>query len=280
LSEPFARLAQSASGKRKVPFRKRKEPTDLQRIFFLPDTHVPYHNRQALALVLQVIESFKPDIFVSIGDYVDCFSVSNYSKDPRRAFRLDEEFEQANVILDQIDKLTVGARRIYIAGNHEHRLERYLQEKAPELFSFIDIQRLLRLEERGWEYVPYKQATTVGKLNLTHDVGSAGRYNAFRALDTFQAPVVTGHTHRLSYVVEGDATGGSQVSSQFGWLGDVEQIDYLHRVKAMREWTLGFGYGYLEVETGHVHLTPVPIVKHSCVVEGKLYRVDAEAVAA
>jgi hypothetical protein len=217
------------------------------------------------------MRGFEPTTVVSMGDFIDCFSVSKYSKSPTRALGLDEEVASANAVLDEIDRIAPKSRRIYIAGNHEDRLQRYLQDKAPELFAFIDIPKLLRLESRGWEYVPYKECIRLGKLNLTHDVGSAGRYNAYRALDTFQAPVVTGHTHRLSYVVEGDATGGTQVSAQFGWLGDVEQIDYMHRVQAKRNWTSGFGYGYRNPQSDYVYLVPVPIVNYTAVVEGRLY---------
>lgn len=220
---------------------------------------------------MDALADFKADVFVSLGDFMDCFSVSHWSKDPSRALTLQDEIDHAHALLDEIEARTPGARRIYISGNHEDRLQRYLQDKAPELFSLIDVPRLLKLAERGWEYVPYKQSIKIGKLHLTHDVGSAGRYNVYRALDTFQSPIATGHTHRLGYVVEGDATGDSQVSAQFGWLGDVEQVDYMHRVKARRDWALGFGYGYVDKRTGYTYLVPVPIVNGTAVVEGRVY---------
>lgn len=243
----------------------------LDRVFFVGDVHCPFHHKQAWKVVMDACEDFKPDIFVSLGDFVDFFSVSHWSKNPDRALSLSQEIDQAKALLDEVEERTPGARRIFVAGNHCDRLQRYLQDKAPELFEFIDVPKLLHLEGRGWEYVPYKQSIQIGKLHITHDVGSAGRYNAFKALDTFQAPIVTGHTHRLSYVVEGDATGGCQVSSQFGWLGDVEQVDYMHRVKARRDWALGFGYGYVDRKSGYAYLVPVPIVNGTAIVEGRLY---------
>jgi hypothetical protein len=134
-----------------------------------------------------------------------------------------------------------------------------------------DIPALFRLKARGWQYVPYKQHTRIGKLYATHDVGVAGRYSAYRAMEAFEHSVVTGHSHRLSYVVEGNATGEYKVSATFGWLGDVNQIDYMTRVKATKDWALGFGIGYRHKRTGVVYLTPVPIVNNTCVIEGKLY---------
>ncbi|MHB8742551.1 MAG: metallophosphoesterase [Sulfuricaulis sp.] len=252
----------------------------LQKLFILSDVHRPYHSKRGWRLAMDALKDFTPDIFINLGDYIDCFAVSNYSKDPARAMGLEGEMKDANKGLDEIEeRLPKGCRRIYVSGNHEDRLQRYLQDKAPELLAFVSVPKLLRLDERKWEHVPYKASIQIGKLHITHDVGSAGRYNAFRALDTFQAPVITGHTHRLSYVVEGDATGGSQVSAQFGWLGDVEQVDYMHRVKARRDWTCGFGYGYVDKTSGFAYLVPVPVVDGTVVVEGRLYRAPAKVAA-
>jgi hypothetical protein len=205
-----------------------------------------------------------------MGDFPDFYSVSSHSKSPNRALKLDEELATTNSMLDELDALKADVR-IYLGGNHEDRLERYLRDKAPELHPLITIPSVLRLEERGWEYVPYKESTKVGAVHFTHDVGSAGKYNVYRAMDMFQSSVVTGHTHRLAYLVEGDAGGKPQVSAQFGWLGDVEQVDYLAKVQAKRNWALGFGIGYLNPESSLVYLVPVPIVEKTCVVNGVLY---------
>ena len=249
----------------------------LERILFLSDCHVPFHDKAALKLVMEVIADFKPSILVSNGDFLDCAAVSRHSKDPRRMIGLAKELEIANNILDQLDALVPDARRIFLEGNHEQRLIRYLEEKAPELVGIVgtSVPEMLRLRERGWKHVAYKDDTRIGKVFVTHDVGAAGRYNAYKCLDTYQASIVTGHTHRLAYVVEGDAAGGRKVSAQFGWLGDVNQIDWMHKVKARREWTTGFGYGYINPRSGYVYLVPVPIVKGTAVVEGKLYGIGA-----
>jgi hypothetical protein len=239
----------------------------IERMFFIPDLHCPFEDKQATVLMFDALEMFEPDTVVIMGDFIDCFSVSNWSKDPARAVSLRQEVKKASAYLDRIDAVD-ASRKIYIAGNHEARLQRYLQEKAPQLLPFVDIPKLLDLEERGWEYVPYKSFITVGKLHITHDIGSASRYNVFKVLDVFQASVVTAHTHRLAYVVEGSATGSRQVSAQFGWLGDGKSVDYMHRVKAARDWALGFGVGYHDTLSGVVYVVPVPIINYTVNLEG------------
>lgn len=244
---------------------------DLEKILFIPDAHIPYHDKRAWELMLNVAEDFKPDIIAAIGDLGDFFSISRFAKDPTRALQLDKEIEAVNGELDILDAL--GAKRkLFVEGNHEDRLLRYLQEKAPELFSFISVDKLLHLSDRGWELTPYKSSTKIGKMYLTHDVGSSGKYSIYRCLEAFQHSVISGHTHRFAYLVEGNAAGEHMLSAQFGWLGDVEKVDYMHKIQAKRNWSLGFGIGYLEPSTEHVYVVPVPLVEYSCVINGKLYK--------
>lgn len=242
----------------------------LQPILIVPDVHAPYHDKRAWQLLLTVGRVLKPHTIITMGDFCDFYAVSRHSKDPSRRERLFGEIEVTNTLLDDLDGLK-AKEKTFLGGNHEDRLRRYLEEKAPELFEYIDIPSILRLREREWSYVPYKDDTRIGKVWFTHDVGNAGRYAAFKALDTYQHSIVTGHSHRLSYVVEGNATGERMVSAQFGWLGDITKVDYMYKVAARKYCALGFGIGYL-APTGIVYLTPVPIVNYTACVNGTLYR--------
>lgn len=243
--------------------------TKLERILFIPDCHVPYQDKNAFNLMLKAGKSFKPDHVIIMGDFADFYGVSSHSKDPNRALHLKEEIEAAQEALDEV--LELGAKNnVFVAGNHEDRLERYLMDKAPELFNFISIPKVLGLKEKGFKYVPYKQSYKIGKLNVTHDTGTAGRYAHYKSLDAFQHNVLIGHTHRFGYAVEGNAQGERHVTAMFGWLGDVEEVDYMHRIKAIRDWSLGFGIGYLDPKTQIVYVVPIPIIKNTCLVDGKL----------
>lgn len=243
----------------------------LEKILIIPDTHFPYEDKAAWALMLKAGKLFKPDHCIIMGDFIDCYAVSSHSKRPDRALALKKEVDATKAGLAQVKSL--GARNnVFISGNHEDRLERYLKDHAPELFEFISIPKILELRENGFKYVPYKHSYRLGKLNLTHDCGNAGRYAHYKSLDTFQHNIVIGHTHRLGYAVEGNASGDRHVTAMFGWLGDVKEVDYMHQVKAIKDWSLGFGLGYLDRATGNVYLQPVPIVNNSVLIEGNLVK--------
>jgi hypothetical protein len=254
-----------------MPVRKKILKPVLEPILVVPDTHRPYHDQRAFDLMMQVGKVLKPKHIYIIGDFIDFYAVSSHSKNPSRATKLVDELKDAEVGLDQLDAL--GAEnKVFIGGNHCDRLQRYLQDKAPELFDIISVPELLHLKKRGWDYVPYKHDTKLGKAYLTHDVGSAGRNAIFKCLDTYQHTVITGHTHRLAYVVEGNAAGEYKLSAQFGWLGDASKVDYMQHAKVLKDWALGFGVGYLEPKSGIVYMVPVPIVDYTCVVNGHLYK--------
>lgn len=243
----------------------------IKKILFISDIHAPYHDKRAWKLVMRVGAAFKPHILIQMGDLIDNYSVSSHSKDPNRMLQLEYELKVAKKLLKEMQNL--GAKENYfIEGNHSYRLERYLRDKAPELYNIISIPSLLQLDKYNFEYIPYRKYKEIGKLKITHDIGVAGRYAPYKVLDIAQKNIVIGHTHRIGYVIEGNSTGDRHVSASFGWLGDIKSIDYMNRIKIIKDWSLGFGIGYFDVTTNNIFLVPIPIINYSCILEGKLFR--------
>ena len=242
----------------------------LERILFIPDVHRPYHDAKAWRLMIKAARSFGPRRLVVLGDFGDFYATSRHDKDPNRRRNLEFEVASMNRGLDELDAL--GARfKHFVAGNHEHNLERYLMQRAPELFNVVRVPELLRLRTRGWTYTPYKQHLRIGKLYVTHEVGRAGADAHRQARATFEGNVVIGHTHRMAMHYAGNAKGKARVGAMFGWLGDASKIDYAHRVQALRDWQLGFGIGFRD-RRGVVHLQACPIINGEVLINGKIVR--------
>jgi predicted phosphodiesterase len=245
----------------------------LVRQLWIPDTHVPNEDKRAVDLVEQVAKGLGQfDEIIISGDFGDFETVSAHANaDPRKERLLLKEVAQVRAAIRRVE--TWGkpkARRVYVCGNHEWRLDRYIANEAPALFGTVDVPSILELGDR-WEFVPYKEHIQIGKVYATHDTGKAGQNAHLAAQADFQDNVVIGHTHRLAYAVVGNAKGNPHVAAMFGWLGDRDKADYMHTIKARRDWALGFGIGY-RTASGVTYLQPVPIVNYTCVVEGKLYR--------
>ncbi len=245
----------------------------LRRVLFIPDTHVPYHDPRAWAVMLAGARVFKPDTVVILGDFADFYAVSSHSKNPERRADLDYEVGLVKEKLAELDALG-ASRRVYVAGNHEDRLSRYLMDHAPALFGSVSIPEVLGLHTSGWEYVPYREFLRLGKLRITHDTGKAGQNAHRQAMGSFRHSTVIGHTHRMEMSVAGSADGSPAVAAMFGWLGSFEHVDYMHRIESQAAWVHGFGLGFME-PSGVVHLTPVPIVNGAACVLGQVIRVPS-----
>jgi predicted phosphodiesterase len=241
---------------------------ELKRILFVPDQHFPYNDKRYWKLLLKVGRALRPHTLCTLGDFGDFYATSRHSKNPNRARDLRVEVNASNVGLDDLDAL--GAQeKIFIEGNHEENLERYLMEKAPELFNMVKVQDLFRLRERGWRYVPYRQHTRIGKIYVTHDTGRAGAQAHVQAAAKFRGNVVIGHTHRCAINYSTTVTGKGHVAAMFGWGGDVAMAEYMYGVNTT-DWALGFGVGTVEA-SGVTHLQACPVVNYRVVVDGQLY---------
>lgn len=241
----------------------------IKRIFFIPDCHVPYHHPLAYACMVEALRSFKPHTLVVLGDFADMYSVSSHIK-MRDGMKLAEEAAIAKSALAHLVK-TAGKqleRKVYCEGNHEARTLRYLATRAPDLMGITDTKSLLGLED--WEFSPYGHFARVGKLHVTHDVGTAGMNAHRQAMDVFQGSVAIGHTHSAGITYMGNADGPALVGANFGWLGSEEAAsEYMHVAKAKRSWVHAFGTGYM-TDNGVVYIQCHPILNGQTVLEGQV----------
>lgn len=246
----------------------------IERVLIIPDCHHPHHDVKAWELLLKVAKDFKPQHVIVLGDFADFYTVSSHSKDPTRSNQLDEEIAAVNVELRRLEKVTPGAKRVFIEGNHEFRLIRYLQDKAPELASLLSVPKLFKLHEHGWKHIPYRKSFKMGSMRFTHDVGPSGKHAAAKSMDAMGHNVVIGHCHRIEMVVQGTLEGDRHVGVSFGWLGDLNEIDYMHKDKVSKDWALGLGLGYFDTETQFTTLTVVPVLPgYHCVVHGRKFEI-------
>ncbi len=240
----------------------------MKRVLFVPDCHHPYVDAVGWSVMMKAAVKFQPDVLIILGDFVDCYTVSQYTKRPGRIRHLKDEIATANLALDELDGLC-PSEKYFLEGNHEKRLPDFVATKCPELEGLLSIDKLLRLKTRGYHITPYMNYLRLGKLNICHGI-RIGETANIRTRQEFCGNVVHGHTHWMGVNYRGTAQGDAHVGAAFGWLGDVDHIDYTHRVDALR-WQLGFGVGYLE-SSGIIHLQAIPIVKGRCVLNGCLIK--------
>ena len=150
--------------------------------------------------MLRVAQALKPKHIAILGDFADGETLSAHGKTEPGTLDFADELEAVNGCLDQLDRLG-ATNKIYVCGNHEFRLDRYLMEHAPTMFRSMQWPVLLNLHKRGWKWTPYRKSTRIGKLHLTHDTGTAG-INAHRtSAVAFGGSTVIGHCLPINYEV-------------------------------------------------------------------------------
>lgn len=239
------------------------------RILVLPDMHFPFEDRLVWSTMLAVARDMRPDVVVIIGDWIDCFSISEFPKTPGRAQCLKDEVDAGGAALDELLALRVP-RVVWTEGNHEERLTRTVIAKNPALWGFVPtIPDYLQLKEKGVEWVPYRRWIKIGKFAFTHEVGYCGVNAARASLMAFGNNIVFGHSHRAGVVYSGNTEGDKHVALNVGWGGDFDQVDYGHRAQQVREWQHAFGW-VVQDERGCGWGTVTPIIDGRCVVDGRV----------
>ena len=264
---PVPGLRDASGGPGSVQVDRPAMPRRLRRVIATGDWHSPYHDDEAMSVFFAAVDYIRPDVVVLLGDHVDCFTISRFDKTPDRVKSLEDEIAVTNELLDRIKAPVVH----YCEGNHEHRLPRYLSQKAPELWGMMSMRKLLKIDERGWKWRNYRDdAVRIGRMAFKHDVGRCGKYASHHSLADYGGNICFGHTHHGGTVYQSTVKGSQRVALNTGWLGDVDAIDYRHREMARRDYQHGFGLVYVDDSTGNVYAQFKPIVGGSCEVDGTL----------
>lgn len=247
-----------------------KPAAKTSRILVIPDMHVPYHDARVWATILAAVKASKPETIVIIGDFADCYAVSSHPKSLDRKADFAAEIDVVNTELDRLQKVAgPECRIIFCEGNHEDRITRYLQSRAPELGGLHGMRAagLFRARDRGIAWVPYRRHIKIGRCSFTHDVGRCGVNTARQSLIDFGGNLVVGHSHRGGVAYQGEAKGANHFCLNVGWGGDVDEIDYVHRIRAKRDWAHGFGVVDQD-SAGYSWGQFVPVISGRCVLDG------------
>lgn len=236
----------------------------METIIVLGDIHAPFHDRAAVALARAVAKKVKPFAIVSVGDIVDCYSISRFTKRPDRERRLVNELRAARAVADSFRAI---APLLITLGNHDARVADFIASQAPELEGLINLPEQLGFVPN--EVTPYREMLKIHKCHFTHDVGFSGAHAAAQSLAAFNGNLVFGHTHRANIVYSGDIRGERHVCMNVGWLGNDSDIDYMHKAR-MKDWTKGVGL--VSMNATALSMQFIPFVKGAAIVNGDIIR--------
>jgi predicted phosphodiesterase len=186
-------------------------PKKCRRVLVLPDVHVPYHNVPALTAAIDYGVKQKADTILINGDFLDCYSISSFEKDPRKR-GFSDELKMGRSILNTLRTVFPKAHFIYQLGNHEDRYERFMKSKAPELLGIdeFEINNLLWADKYKMDVVRDKRYIEAGKLTIMHghEISGASSNSPARGLyNKTKTPSLCGHHHQTGEHTERNVRG-------------------------------------------------------------------------
>ncbi len=226
----------------------------LKKAVIINDIQIPFQDKVTLELVVRFIGELKPDWVIMNGDIVDCYTISEFSRDPLTTTSLAQEIREAGELMARFRDIP---QKLWIGGNHEDRLRRFIWNKAPQLAEVegLDFPGLFKLADHGFSWIEYGGHTMVGKLLVTHgdlvrrDSGATARAH----FQKFGKSVMIGHTHRLGTYYK-TQLGTPRSAFENGCLCSLTP-EYANNV----DWQQGFSVVHWCEETGYFHVQQMPI---------------------
>lgn len=243
--------------------------SEVSKAIVLSDIHIPEHDQQALGIALEYMQSVMPDIIVLNGDILDNINTSRFPRDPHMIETFADELEETRAFLDLINKRHPKAKKYYVVGNHEVRIEKYLYDRAPALSSLpeLSIDRLLQLEEKGYVYVDGSDKVKLGNLEVFHgeivrkDSGASARSH----MNKRGGSVLIGHVHKLGATYRTDRWGTHMAIEN----GHLSRPDPDYTVDP--DWQQGFTEVHF-TSKGDFSVRQHHILNGRLIVDGKVYR--------
>ena len=212
------------------------------------DVHGPFEHKKRYAAMMNAFSKVGIDALYIIGDFLDFYNVSRYGRHPGVLQALTDEVEWGVHALDQIDKTFPDIPKVFIEGNHEARLEKYIFTNAPALFGITEIKQLLKMpERRNWKWIDYTNHQKVkvegSDLWAKHDPGPGAVLMLPKNLGV---SLVHGHTHRRTFAEHRTLDNRNLRVFSGGWLGDERKDQVFGYVRGHYLWQAGFIHCYID----------------------------------
>lgn len=200
-----------------------KTKNKFKKCVIVPDAQIGYyrnregnleatHDEKAIQIAIELIKYVKPSAVVCVGDNLDLPEMGKYLTTPAYQQTTQAAIDRAALLCAQIRAAAPNAEIVWLAGNHEERMPKYLLTNAaaayglrkgniPESWPVLSVPYLCRMDEYGVEYRPGYPASDYWineKLRVIHGdrVKSSGS-TANVYLNNEKTSVIYGHIHRI-----------------------------------------------------------------------------------
>lgn len=244
---------------------------NIEEIIIFGDVHLEQQTLIDPSYILfkKVVSSLKPDRIICLGDLMDCSYISRFSEGiagEQEGKRLKADFE---IFKNEMQWLKKHSKQkpIFLEGNHEIRLNKYL-DKNPilkGLFCLEDYAKEVDVEYIPLENQPYQ---LYNDLYITHGI-CFGTHFCKTMVNKVGNSIIAGHTHRTQLHSISYPDGRVITGYGIGTLGPVNP-DYTAGLR-VTEHTHSFGQLLVDRNTDYKQFNIIDIKDNKCIINKKLF---------
>ena len=238
-------------------------------IVYSGDYHVPYHDESVLEPLNKFLAWLKPDCHIRNGDIHDFYGLSKFVKNPKLKCNLQSELDLCYRVLKKQKDASPDTLNIFIEGNHEARLQRYLWDNADALSDLrcLELPRLLGLTDLGFKVASYEDGLMINDIFLARHGELIRKYSGWTAkahAEKHGGNGIVGHSHR----------GGEYFKrTRFGLTGWAENFCLCSldpEYCSFPDWQQGFTVQTFFTEHQY-HLEQIKIINKQIMYQGKVF---------
>lgn len=188
-------------------------PLACNNILLISDLHIPYHDIEAITIALDYGKQQNVNTIFINGDLIDNAQVSRFERDMSKR-SVKQEFEATKQFLVELRNAFPDAEIYWLKGNHCIRWEKFLAQKASEIWDdpYFHLEQRLALNDQRIKILDDTVLVKAGKLSITHGhhifKGFFSPVSPARgAYSRAKQSLIVGHLHRASHHPEVDLDG-------------------------------------------------------------------------
>lgn len=207
-------------------------------VLVISDLHFPFHDKRAIETAVNYRDNI--DCVIVLGDMLDMYAMSKFDKDPSYK-KIEDEIAIGKKFMEYLRNKFKQAQIIFLEGNHDVRLKRYLWRNAAALAGVeaLKLESMLDLVKYQVKFYENGNILKLGGLHLIHgnESGMKGgginvaRTMLLRAFDN----ILFGNFHRTQEMSERDRSGKEFAAWSIGGLLNLNPA-YL----PINSWNHGF----------------------------------------
>lgn len=157
-------------------------------------------------------------------------------------------------------------------GNHDIRIFKYMDKKAPDYADQVTPNVLWGLDDLGitWRHYDLPPFERFARIHVHHGATTTTTGLAVKNdIETYNISLVRGHDHRGGVVYKSyPLTGGSLAGMGTGHLCDPSAYGLKYTINP--SWEKGFGIAYVVDDKAHLQF--VPMRDYTVVLDGKVFK--------